>query len=45
MKRVSISPVIAKLSPEDQKAWIAARKKANPKVDWEGELAKVKPKK
>ena len=40
--KVSISPVIAALSAEDKKKWIADRKKANKEVDWEGELKKVK---
>ena len=42
--KVSISPVIAALSAEDQKIWLAERKKAKPGIDWEGELSKVNPK-
>lgn len=45
MAKVSISPSIAALSAEDKKVWLAARKKAKPNIDWEGELAKVKAKK
>jgi len=40
MKRVSISPVVAKLPPRKLKKWISERKDTS--VDWEKEIEKLK---